>query len=678
MPKQNIYVIMVAINDYAVEAHNLKGCVPDKEEMKQYLESLFGEEGVAEADKQFHLQITDLENDQATVANVKAAFEELAGKVEADDIVMFHFGGHGSKTPAPEEFWHLHPDKNMESLVMYESRLPGNFDLTGKELGYLIWKVTHKKKPHFLAFIDACHSGAATRDINELAATPRMAEPANTQRPIDQFIGFDSYAVKEVEGKKQYTPPVGPHVLMSGCRDDETSKELRINRQKRGIFTWSVIRALEGAGGDLSYFDLLSRVRTQIGNWVDAQHPQLSASVDPESRFRKFLAGKAPQKPEFYTLANEISPLNPNLNRWFINAGQVQGIPVAGGANATKVQVFDVEADHTDASKAIATLEINKVEMARAYVAGAEDLNKEKVYKALITELAVAKMVIALDPESEQAGMEEVQKAFENLDSPLLEIVAHDNAEKPAKYFVYAENGELMLKRPGVKMPVFRRLKGYTEENAELFASNTEKVAKAEQAAVLSNPNAKLQINQDFEVLLTEVTALNDDYSVASEKEADIQNAKFAYAKNADGDWEGPKIRVAVKNTRARSLWVSVLFLGSDYSVSMPIANQRIDKGNDPVQLYMVDEEGDRYDVIWLGVDDAYLSWGIHEVHDIIKVVVSTEELDLSFMAQEGVPLEVNEAAGTRGIKMGRPKPKWPKPADWASFDIGITTHRAQ
>ncbi len=88
---------------------------------------------------------------------------DIALPTSEDDVALFAYSGHGSQGAAPEEFWSVEPDRLNETLVLYDSRSPGQFDLADKELTVLIGQVAKAAK-HFTAILDCCHSGSGTRD----------------------------------------------------------------------------------------------------------------------------------------------------------------------------------------------------------------------------------------------------------------------------------------------------------------------------------------------------------------------------------------------------------------------------------------------------------------------------------------------------------------------------------
>ncbi|MFN7120036.1 MAG: hypothetical protein ACK4TA_24800, partial [Saprospiraceae bacterium] len=112
-----------------------------------------------------------------------------------------------------------------------------------KEISYLIAKATQGKEVHFIAMFDCCHSGTITRDA---AFTPRTTSAAPYPVQFEEYFGHQEYRrVQSPDGKTLIYPPVGKYIQLAACREQETAKETMIDNKTRGIFTYSLIEALE-------------------------------------------------------------------------------------------------------------------------------------------------------------------------------------------------------------------------------------------------------------------------------------------------------------------------------------------------------------------------------------------------------------------------------------------------
>ncbi len=127
---RNIYALLVGIDEY-LSVPSLQGCVNDITAIKEYLEGRVDTDG-------YQLHVHTLLNKDATRQAVIDGFRQHLCQAGSEDVAFFYYAGHGSQAEAPEEFWTIEPDRLNETLVCYDSRSPGGWDLADKELGKLI------------------------------------------------------------------------------------------------------------------------------------------------------------------------------------------------------------------------------------------------------------------------------------------------------------------------------------------------------------------------------------------------------------------------------------------------------------------------------------------------------------------------------------------------------------
>src|SRR5262249_29659222 len=154
--------------------------------------------------------------------------------------------------------------------------------------------------------------------------------------------------------------------------------------------------------------------------------------------------------------------------------------------------------------------------------------------------------------------------------------------------------------------------------------------------------------------------------------------------------WRTPAFRLSIVNhSDTRRFWVSALYCGSGYifdrthytSTSFSITNRFLEKelleGKDQV-VTMTDEINDptanrriAYETIELSLLDDYFDEGYNEINDLIKIFVSTEELDTSPFNMEGIPIDTEGMLAERPA--GRFSHQQPPQSDWRTFEIPIT-----
>jgi hypothetical protein len=198
-------------------------------------------------------------------------------------VALFYNSGHGSQESAPPEFWCIEPDHLDETLVCYDSRNDGQWDLADKEIAVLIAGVL-AGGPHLLCVLDCCHSGSGTRAALEEGLAVRRAPTDRRSRPLESFLDGALSAKRDRDDDQNektlyseanwFVVPEGRHVLLAACRSSETAKEVNEDGKPHGAFTAALLAALRQTRGSISYRDLVKRAEAQVRLRVAQQVPQ--------------------------------------------------------------------------------------------------------------------------------------------------------------------------------------------------------------------------------------------------------------------------------------------------------------------------------------------------------------------------------------------------------------------
>jgi hypothetical protein len=225
--------VLVGINKYAPDLNaDLQGCVNDVENMRNLLVNQFG----FEADN-----IRVLTDFRATKEGILERLNWLVKDPVAGDELFFHYSGHGSQIR----------DRNGDELndsldeILCPTDLDWNNPLTDDDLAELFKKVP--KGVYLTMFCDSCHSGTMTRGLNNPGNktkerhTPRYLEP-----PFDiKSRSVDRKLPVKIIGAKQDKSASQNHILISGCKDDQTSADANIGNKYQGAFTWAITKAIK-------------------------------------------------------------------------------------------------------------------------------------------------------------------------------------------------------------------------------------------------------------------------------------------------------------------------------------------------------------------------------------------------------------------------------------------------
>lgn len=269
--------LLVGINSYqAPDIPALSGCEADVYAFAALLEGQFGFNPTA---------ITCLVGAQATRLNILTNLARLAQEAQAGDYILFHFSGHGSRTPDREPY--DEPDGWDESLVPFDGRDPDDLiqDITDDEMR--AW-LTHIK-PDVLVWLifDCCHSGHLTRA--EAEAKPHLptairAAPPDRRRPVPPPTGNARF-------RRLLLPPVDEptYVAFAACDPRQPARELQIAPANgaepavvHGALTYALLCALTSATltSTFTFSDLAEQVRKRLAAHAPEQKPQFEGHLD--------------------------------------------------------------------------------------------------------------------------------------------------------------------------------------------------------------------------------------------------------------------------------------------------------------------------------------------------------------------------------------------------------------
>ncbi len=308
---KNLYALLIGINKYNPPNTPLYGCIKDVNKVEKYIKDYHEDD--------FNLHIKKLIDEEATYANIIDGFRSHLSLAEEDDMVWFHFSGHGSEEKSAREFASLEPNGKDQTLWCVDSGSNGVFNLADKELAVLIHEVSTKRPdgstkesaPHIMVSLDCCHSGSGTRDAGEPdTVRTRNARSTGNDRPIDSYV--NGYYAKQGANLQV---PSAPHIVLSACQTYQRAGDLNDG----GAFTSGMIRALKSSKGQINYADLFIRTRASVRQIRDNQVPDFSA-IENFNPYQRFLATEELGDPRHYEVFFE-------KNKWYIRCGAIHGLP---------------------------------------------------------------------------------------------------------------------------------------------------------------------------------------------------------------------------------------------------------------------------------------------------------------------------------------------------------------
>ncbi|MGY1636875.1 caspase family protein [Geodermatophilus sp. SYSU D00742] len=617
MGSRAVYALLVGIDDYRPPVPPLQGCVNDIETVARILRERVGGEDTT-------LQLRVLSNREATRQAVVTGFREHLGRARQDDVALFYYSGHGSQEPAPPEFWHLEPDRLDETLVLVDSREPGQFDLADKELATLIGEVA-RDDPHVLVVLDCCHSGHATREAPDLedGTAVRRAPIDDRLRPLSTFLSSTQEAAALAAAPADlargeghggwFALDRGRHVLLSGCRASQTSKEVTHEGVPRGAMSVALERALEQGGDSLTYTDLHRWVVADVRNRVREQTPQLEAA-DPADLGRPFLGGAVTARRPYGTLAHA------RATGWEVDLGAVHGIAPPRGTETTEFAVLGHETqDLDDLAARVATARVTRVDPDRCRVdvtpVGAA-LAQDRTYKAVVvaTPLPPVGVLIEGDP----AAADALRAALAGGGTGRRSLLVEEASPAEAALRVAARPDGYRIGRPTAARPLVSDVTG-----ADRTVAALEHMARWMGLAALHNPSTRLATGKVV-VAVEPVPATAGGTGPRSGGGLDL----FYDADTAPG------FRLEVRNDTGRTLFCAVLDLTELYGVGS--ATYETAAVEIPPHAVLVANNGDPLAAY---IPDELHAEGITELRDLLKVVVSTTQFDVAALLQDDLDL---------------------------------------
>ena len=260
--------LLIGINKYQIPGADLRGCVNDVKNLSRTLTALFG---FKKADI---ITLTDL---AATKKAIEAGIRKIAKDAKQGDTVLVHYSGHGSNVP---------DDNGDEADTRDEILCPSDLDWKDPLRDDWLRKTFDQVKPgvKLTVIMDCCHSGTNTRAISPPDApikqrylpSPWDLVAAESGRPLRgrAMPGLRASSPTARRNRDVVTADL-PEVLITGCRDTQTSADAFIGGDYNGALTYALVEAMKKAKGRLTYRELHAGARVALEKKRFEQVPQL-------------------------------------------------------------------------------------------------------------------------------------------------------------------------------------------------------------------------------------------------------------------------------------------------------------------------------------------------------------------------------------------------------------------
>jgi pimeloyl-ACP methyl ester carboxylesterase len=584
-----------------------------------------------------------LTNRSATKENLINGFQTHLSQAGTGDTALFYFSGHGSQEPAGKEFWEIDADRQLETLVCYDSRAGKVTDLADKELRYLISQLGNNGA-EVVVIIDSCHSGHASRAIEEDDSATRQTSAQTEPRALQQFVFYND-AVQQGWINNLADIPQGQHILLSACRDIELSKEKKINNQLNGIFTHALCTQLNSQTNTLSYHNLLMRVRALTHKLNRQQTPQIEAILDANT--------------EQPFLGKDIVPIEMMASfkdgQWELNAGLIHGIHIGdevalrdSAGNDPDFLLLIAQVSEVFAGKSILTASTNKHKTLLKDLNGLDQANG--VYSSSISHRNIEKLKFSL--EGDETGVLLAREALRTLSntqhkSDFIIEVQGDALAQGVDYRLRAKDGQYTISEADNKQfrplfePVIGALGSYDKTSAREVLLQLEHLKRWHQKLDLESVGSA---NNQLDLDAVQLIIKHNNQELI---DSDV-NLRYDYTK------DNPKPRISLevrcnpdKAKEDVALYCALLlFDAADASVTSLLDNEA--KLLPPNICSIHFKEGHDFPV---QVKQQLFNNGICETEDFLKLIVSDKPFDAKLLAQQG--LEIFKAGNKNTINNG-------------------------
>lgn len=264
--------LLLGINQYK-KVSSLLGCVNDVDNMRRLLTEVFGFSPS---------NVKVLLNEKVVKKDVKAQMAWLFKDAKPNDRIVFHYSGHGSQTvdlDGDED------DAADELLCLYDMDF-GDPDTYLLDDELQDWTKKLPAGAQLTIVLDSCHSGTGTRMLmapisgTSKKLVPMMVDPSatvaraltgNTQtrglraveaaliatdpehddlvrvRYVEPPLAIkDAIAVRTQKAQRGLVVAKMNHVLLAGCKDNQTSADATIEQTPNGAFTFHLCKTIRG------------------------------------------------------------------------------------------------------------------------------------------------------------------------------------------------------------------------------------------------------------------------------------------------------------------------------------------------------------------------------------------------------------------------------------------------
>ena len=261
-----LHALLVGIDTYEnadrAGLPTLRGPSNDIASMRAVLSERFG---LADANT------TVLRNEQAKRDLLLYALRKVfVDDPKPGEVALFYFSGHGSRVfdSSSDE-----PSKYDSAILPYDARADASNarDIIDDELGEIV-TASIAKGVQPIVILDSCYSGTGIRFMAQARYAPAIKRAFP---PSARTVKIGPASMRGVVS--------GYGMLLAAAQDTEEALEMERDGLVQGEFTRALVSILRSAESDVTYLDVLTRVRVGLAAIGVPQHPQ--GEGDLQQRF---------------------------------------------------------------------------------------------------------------------------------------------------------------------------------------------------------------------------------------------------------------------------------------------------------------------------------------------------------------------------------------------------------
>jgi metacaspase-1 len=258
---------LVGINRYRIPGADLRGCVNDVKDLSAALVEFHGFR------KSDITVVTDL---AATKRAMQAGISALLRGSKKGDVAVVHYSGHGSHVPDDNK-----DEADGRDEILCPTDLDWDDPLRDDWLRTTLDGV--RAGVHLTVIMDCCHSGTNTRAIvppdapvkERYLPSPSTLKAVESGRTVPKKVATSLRGSRGAARKNDIVDVDLPEVLITGCRDTQTSADAFINLRYNGALTFALVQAIRKGRGRLTYRELHDKATAELKKRKFEQVPQL-------------------------------------------------------------------------------------------------------------------------------------------------------------------------------------------------------------------------------------------------------------------------------------------------------------------------------------------------------------------------------------------------------------------